>query len=206
MRTVSDKSARFTESVIRGMTRLCEQHGGINLAQGFPDFAAPIELKEAAKRAIDDDYNQYAVTWGTREFRAAIAAKVERYNGIRCDPDTEITVTCGSTEAMIASLLAVVNPGDEIVVFEPFYENYGPDAVISGARPGVRDPAATALHLRSRRAARRVRRAHQGDHRQHATQPQRPRVHARRVGADRRRLPGVRLPGDHRRDLRAHHL
>jgi aspartate/methionine/tyrosine aminotransferase len=135
MRSVSDKSTRFTESVIRGMTRLCEQHGGVNLAQGFPDFPALAELKEAAKRAIDDDHNQYAVTWGTREFRAAIAEKVERYNGIRCDPETEITVTCGSTEAMIATLLAVVNPGDEIVVFEPFYENYGPDAVISGATP-----------------------------------------------------------------------
>jgi aspartate/methionine/tyrosine aminotransferase len=135
MRTVSDKSARFTESVIRGMTRLCEQHGGVNLAQGFPDFPAPAELKDAAKRAIDADHNQYAVTWGTREFRAAIAAKVERYNGIRCDPETEVTVTCGSTEAMIAALLAVVNPGDEIVVFEPFYENYGPDAIISGATP-----------------------------------------------------------------------
>ena len=135
MRTASDKSARFTESVIRSMTRLCEQHGGVNLAQGFPDFPAPIALKEAAKRAIDDDYNQYAVTWGTREFRAAIAGKVDRYNGIRCDPDTEITVTCGSTEAMVATLLAIVNPGDEIVIFEPFYENYGPDAVISGATP-----------------------------------------------------------------------
>lgn len=135
MRSVSQKSERFTESVIRGMTRLCEQHGGINLAQGFPDFAAPGELKEAAKRAIDDDYNQYAVTWGTSDFRRAIAAKVERYNGIACDPDTEITVTCGSTEAMIATLLAVVNDGDEIVIFEPFYENYGPDAVLSGATP-----------------------------------------------------------------------
>jgi len=135
MRTVSDKSARFTESVIRGMTRLCEQHGGVNLAQGFPDFPAPAELKDAAKRAIDADHNQYAVTWGTREFRAAIAAKVARYNGIGCDPETEVTVTCGSTEAMIAALLAVVNPGNEIVVFEPFYENYGPDAVISGATP-----------------------------------------------------------------------
>ncbi len=135
MRTVSNKSARFTESVIRGMTRLCEQVGGINLAQGFPDFPAPAELKEAAKRAIDADHNQYAVTWGTREFREAIAAKVGRYNGICCDPETEVTVTCGSTEAMIATLLAVVNPGDEIVVFEPFYENYGPDAIISGATP-----------------------------------------------------------------------
>jgi len=135
MSNVSSKSSRFTESVIRGMTRLCEQHGGINLAQGFPDFPAPAELKEAAKRAIDDDFNQYAVTWGIRELRQAIAAKMGRYNGVACDPETEVTVTCGSTEAMIAALLAVVNPGDEIVIFEPFYENYGPDAVISGAMP-----------------------------------------------------------------------
>lgn len=135
MRTLSSKSERFTESVIRGMTRLCEQHGGINLAQGFPDFAAPAELKAAAKRAIDDDHNQYAITWGTREFRAAIANKMLRHSQVRCDPEAEVTVTCGSTEAMIAALLAVVNPGDEIVIFEPFYENYGPDAVISGATP-----------------------------------------------------------------------
>jgi aminotransferase len=133
MRGISQKTERFTESVIRGMTRLCEQYGGVNLAQGFPDFAAPAQLKEAAKAAIDADYNQYAVTWGTREFRQAIAAKMASYNGVPCDPDTEITVTCGSTEAMIAALLAVVNPGDEIVIFEPFYENYGPDAIISGA-------------------------------------------------------------------------
>ena len=88
MPSVSRKSHRFTESVIRGMTRLCEQHGGINLAQGFPDFAAPAELKDAAKRAIDGDYNQYAITWGTRELRAAIAAKMERYNRVPCDPET----------------------------------------------------------------------------------------------------------------------
>ena len=135
MRSVSHKSLRFTESVIRGMTRLCEEHRGINLAQGFPDFPAPAVLKEAAKRAIDDDHNQYAVTWGTPEFRQAIAQRMRTYNRIECDPDTEVTVTCGSTEAMIAALLAVVNPGDEIVIFEPFYENYGPDAVISGATP-----------------------------------------------------------------------
>ncbi len=133
MRGISQKAERFTESVIRGMTRLCEQHGGINLAQGFPDFPAPAELKEAAKQAIDADHNQYAITWGTREFRRAIAAKFARYNGVACDPETEITVTCGSTEAMIAALLAVVNAGDEIVIFEPFYENYGPDTIISGA-------------------------------------------------------------------------
>ncbi len=135
MRSVSEKSERFTESVIRGMTRLCEQHAGVNLAQGFPDFPAPAELKEAAKQAIDADFNQYAVTWGTHDFRHAIAAKVERANGIVYDPDSEITVTCGSTEAMIATLLALVNAGDEIVIFEPFYENYGPDAVLSGATP-----------------------------------------------------------------------
>ena len=135
MRTTSRKSERFTESVIRGMTRLCEQHGGINLAQGFPDFPTPAALKEAAKQAIDDDYNQYAVTWGTRALRQAVADKMARYNGVHCDPETEVTITCGSTEAMIAALLAVVNPGDEVVIFEPFYENYGPDAVISGAAP-----------------------------------------------------------------------
>ena len=131
----SRKSEQFTESVIRAMTRVCDRVGGINLAQGFPDFPAPTVLKEAAKRAIDADYNQYAITWGTRELRTAIAAKMERDNGVSCDPETEITVTCGSTEAMIATLLAVVNPADEIVIFEPFYENYGPDAVISGATP-----------------------------------------------------------------------
>lgn len=135
MRSVSLKSEQFTESVIRGMTRLCAQHDGINLAQGFPDFPSPAELKSAAKRAIDEDFNQYAITWGTRDFRAAIARKMEQYNRVPCDPETEVTVTCGSTEAMIAALLAVVNPGDEIVIFEPFYENYGPDAIISGAKP-----------------------------------------------------------------------
>ena len=135
MRGLSSKSERFTESVIRGMTRLCNEVGGVNLAQGFPDFPAPAELKEAGKTAIDADYNQYAVTWGTADLRAAIADKLRRYNDIDCDPETEVTVTCGATEAMIAALLAIVNHGDEIVVFEPFYENYGPDAIISGATP-----------------------------------------------------------------------
>jgi aspartate/methionine/tyrosine aminotransferase len=135
MRAVSTRSERFTESVIRGMTRLCEQYGGVNLAQGFPDFPAPAEVKAAAKQAIDDDYNQYAVTWGVRQFREAIARKLARDHGLGCDPDSEVTVTCGSTEAMIAALLAVVNPGDEIVIFEPYYENYGPDSIISGAVP-----------------------------------------------------------------------
>jgi aminotransferase len=124
----------FTESVIREMTRLCQQHGGINLAQGFPDFDPPRELLEAAWRALEDGYNQYAITWGDPELRAALAEKMERYNGVRYDPDRHLTVTCGATEAMMATMLALVEPGEEVVVFEPFYENYGPDAALSGAR------------------------------------------------------------------------
>jgi aspartate/methionine/tyrosine aminotransferase len=132
---ISLKAASFTESVIRDMTRLAIAHGAINLAQGFPDFACPHELKEAAKAAIDADLNQYAITWGAQNFREAIAAKFERTYGMSVDPATQLCVTCGSTEAMIAAIMAIVDPGDEVVVFEPFYENYGPDAILSGATP-----------------------------------------------------------------------
>ena len=133
---VSDKAARFTESVIREMTRLAQQHNAVNLAQGFPDFACPPELKEAAARAIHDDINQYAITWGAKDFRDAIAAKTQRfYPTWKVDPQTDLTVTCGATEGMIAAMLALLNPGDEVIVFEPFYENYGPDAILSGAIP-----------------------------------------------------------------------
>ncbi len=132
---ISQKAASFTESVIRDMTRLAIRHGAINLAQGFPDFACPRELKDAAKAAIDADINQYAITWGAQGFREAIAAKFERTYGMRVDPNTRVCVTCGSTEAMIAAIMAIVDPGDEVVVFEPFYENYGPDAILSGATP-----------------------------------------------------------------------
>jgi aspartate/methionine/tyrosine aminotransferase len=125
----------FTESVIREMTRLAMEHGGINLAQGFPDFPAPAELVEAAARALADGHNQYAITWGAPRLRRAIAEKVRWFNGIEADPERNITVTCGATEAMMATMLAVVNPGDEVIVFEPFYENYGPDAKLSGAVP-----------------------------------------------------------------------
>jgi aminotransferase len=131
----SDKAARFTESVIREMTRLAHLHGAVNLSQGFPDFPAPSEVKEAARRAIEADINQYAITWGARSLRQAIARKFERLYGVPVDPEREVTVTCGSTEAMMATLLAILNPGDEVVVFEPFYENYGPDAILSGAVP-----------------------------------------------------------------------
>ena len=130
---LSNKTASFTESVIRSMTRRALKLGAVDLAQGFPDFPAPTELKEAAKRAIDEDYNQYAITHGSPNLRRAIAEKVRSYNRIDCDPESNLTVTCGATEAMIASLLAVVNPGDEVIVFEPFYENYGPDTIIAGA-------------------------------------------------------------------------
>ena len=135
MLDVSIKAKRFTESVIREMTRLCRMHGAVNLAQGFPDFAAPDEVKEAARRAIADDVNQYAITWGSPSLRTAIAEKMRTWPGVEIDPERQITVTCGATEAMIASILALVDPGDEIVVFEPFYENYGPDAILAGATP-----------------------------------------------------------------------
>ncbi|HEY3216050.1 MAG TPA: aminotransferase class I/II-fold pyridoxal phosphate-dependent enzyme [Candidatus Eisenbacteria bacterium] len=132
---VSHRSTLFTESVIREMTRLCQAHSGINLAQGFPDFPAPQAVKDEAARAIQADVNQYAITWGAKRLRDALAAKTERFSGLRYDPETEITVCCGSTECMVASLLALVNPGEEVIVFEPFYENYGPDAILCGATP-----------------------------------------------------------------------
>src|SRR5947199_8495435 len=132
---ISHKAALFTESVIREMTRLAMEHNAINLSQGYPDFAAPEILKKAASDAIFADVNQYAITWGAKNFRDALVDKTKRFLGIDVDSEREITVTCGSTEAMIDVLLAIINPGDEVIVFEPFYENYGPDAIISGATP-----------------------------------------------------------------------
>ena len=129
----SRRTLRFTESVIREMTRLALEHNAINLAQGFPDFPAPAELKQAAADAIAADINQYAITWGAMPLRDAIAAKYRRTYALDFDPEREITVCCGATEGMIASLLAVIDPGDEIVLFEPFYENYGPDSQLCGA-------------------------------------------------------------------------
>jgi len=130
---LADRTTIFTESVIREMTRLALMHGAINLAQGFPDFPAPDFVKEAAVQAIRDDHNQYAITWGAKRLRDAIAIKTQRFYGYEPDPEREITVSCGATEAMMAAMLATVNPGDEVIVFEPFYENYVPDAAISGA-------------------------------------------------------------------------
>jgi aspartate/methionine/tyrosine aminotransferase len=129
----SQRTSQFTESVIREMTRLAIEHNAVNLAQGFPDFGAPEEIKRAAQEAIAADFNQYAITWGAKPFRDAIAAKYRKWYGMDYDPEREITVCCGATEGMIAALLAVTNPGDEIIIFEPYYENYGPDAFLCDA-------------------------------------------------------------------------
>ena len=132
---VSQKSLRFTESVIREMTRLANQHGAVNLSQGFPDFPAPDDIKQAAARAVAADVNQYAITWGAKSLRDALVAKQQRFTGLRFDPEREVTVCCGATECMASVMLALVDPGDEVIVFEPFYENFGPDAILSGAVP-----------------------------------------------------------------------
>ena len=131
---ISSNPKRFTEAVIREMTRLSLIHGAINLSQGFPDFPAPQEIKQAAIQAIEQDINQYSITWGSKTLRQSIVNKLFQLTQIEFNPETEVTVCCGSTESMIASLLAIINPGDEVIVFEPFYENYGPDAILSGAK------------------------------------------------------------------------
>jgi len=132
---ISQKAGSFTESVIREMTREAVKYGAVNLGQGFPDFAAPEDIKRKAMEAIEADHNQYAITWGVKSFRDAIAAKTKWFLGLEIDPETEITVTCGSTEGMIAGMMACVDPGEEVIVFEPFYENYAPDAILSDATP-----------------------------------------------------------------------
>lgn len=131
----SQRTHSFTESVIREMTRVAQEHDAINLAQGFPDFPAPALLKEAACEAIRSDRNQYAITWGSPRLRKALVAKYRKWYGIEVEGDQEITVTCGATEAMAAVMLAVIDPGDEVIILQPFYENYGPDAILCGAHP-----------------------------------------------------------------------
>src|SRR5215471_12285458 len=132
---VAEKTKLLSESVIREMTRLADQHGALNLAQGFPDFPAPSKIKTAAISAIEDDYNQYAVTWGSPRLRAAISEKAAWFNGIASDPEKNVTVTCGSTEAMMASVIALAETGDEVIILEPAYENYFPSAILAGATP-----------------------------------------------------------------------
>ncbi len=134
-RRVSERVQHFPESVIREMTRLANLHGAINLSQGFPDFDPPQEVVEAAKAALEEGYNQYSTTWGSEAFREAIATSFLRFQGFEVDPDENVVVTCGATEAMLASMLSLMNPGEEVVIFDPFYENYGPDSIMSGAIP-----------------------------------------------------------------------
>src|SRR5258708_1518947 len=143
-RMLAARAEQSTQSVIRDITRLPMKHNAVNLSQGFPDFAAPEEIKEAARQAISDDINQYAITWGAKPLRDAVVEKFARTQHVTYDPEREITICCGSTEAMMSAMMAIINPGDEIVVFEPFYENYGPDAILSGAAPRfvkMRSPA-----------------------------------------------------------------
>ena len=132
---ISTRVQGFTESVIREMTRVVDARGGVNLAQGMPNFPPPRELLEAAHRAIEGDFHQYAITWGAPGLRRAIADKYAKVYGMDVDPERNVTVCCGSTETMLSTLLAVLNPGDEVIIFEPFYENYGPGCIISGAEP-----------------------------------------------------------------------
>ncbi|PYM14003.1 MAG: aminotransferase [Candidatus Rokuibacteriota bacterium] len=132
---ISERVQGFTESVIREMTRVVALHGGVNLAQGMPDFPPPREVVEAAHRALDGEFHQYAITWGAPRLRRAIADKYRKLYGMDVDPDRHVTVCCGSTETMLSTLLAVLNPGDQIIIFEPFYENYGPGCIIAGAEP-----------------------------------------------------------------------
>src|SRR5579864_9379007 len=141
--TGSRKATQFTESVIREMTRLNDLHGGVNLSQGFPDFPAPQAIKAAACEAINGDVNQYAVTWGARPLREAVAREFTRRYGLPVVADAQVTVCCGSTEAMMSTMMAIIDPGDEVIIFEPFYENYGPDVILAGATPryvALRDP------------------------------------------------------------------
>ena len=135
MPSTARRLAGFTESVIRGMTRLANQHGAINLSQGFPDFSPPEELLAALERATRGPHHQYAVTWGAPRFRQALAKKIHRFSGLAIDPDQHLVVTCGSTEAMMVAMMTACNPGDKVIVFSPFYENYAADAILSGAEP-----------------------------------------------------------------------
>ena len=132
---ISQRVQGFTESVIREMTRVSNLYGAVNLAQGMPNFPPPRELIEAAHAALDGDFHQYAITWGAPQLRQAIADNYRRFYGMEVDPEQQVTVCCGSTETMLSTLLAALNPGDQVIVFEPFYENYGPGCIIAGAEP-----------------------------------------------------------------------
>ena len=135
MQPLSDRTAGFTDSVIRRMTRISNKYGAVNLSQGFPDFDPPKAILDRLAEVAHEDYHQYSITWGAQNFREALAAKQTRYMGRTIDPNSEIVVTCGSTEAMMTAMMTVTNPGDKVVIFSPFYENYGADTILTGAEP-----------------------------------------------------------------------
>lgn len=135
MRELSDRTASFTDSLIRRMTRVCNKYGSVNLSQGFPDFDPPKAITDRLKEVAEEGPHQYAVTWGSERFRKALCSKQSRFMGIDWDPDSEVVATCGSTEAMMCAMMTIVNPGDKVIVFSPFYENYGADAILAGAEP-----------------------------------------------------------------------
>ena len=135
MPELSNRTSTFTDSVIRRMTRISNQYGAVNLSQGFPDFEPPREILERLAQVTKEDFHQYAITWGAQNFREALAAKIEHFSGMNVNPNEELVVTCGSTEAMMAAMMSVTNPGDKVIVFSPFYENYGADTILSGADP-----------------------------------------------------------------------
>ena len=135
MPQLSDRTANFTDSVIRRMTRISNQYGAVNLSQGFPDFEPPREILDRLAEVTREDFHQYSITWGAQNFREALAAKIRHFSGLNVDPNSELTVTCGSTEAMMAAMMSVANPGEKVIVFSPFYENYGADTILSGAEP-----------------------------------------------------------------------
>ena len=198
------RASTFTESVIREMTRVANQYGAINLAQGFPDFPMPEPMKDAACAAIKGDINQYAITWGSPALRLAIAEKYRSWYGMTVDPEREITVCCGATEAMASVFLALVDPGDEVIVFEPYYENYGPDAILAGAKPVFVPLEAPDWRMDPGQAARRFFQQDPRDCREHAAQSNRPSLYAGRDLTDRGAVSEVRCDRDHGRDLRAH--
>ena len=135
MPQLSTRTSTFTDSVIRRMTRISNQYGAVNLSQGFPDFEPPREILDRLAQVTREDFHQYSITWGAQNFREALAAKITHFSGMSVDPNSELVVTCGSTEAMMAAMMSVTNPGDKVIVFSPFYENYGADTILSNADP-----------------------------------------------------------------------
>ena len=181
----------FADSVFAEMTRLAKLHNAINLSQGFPDFEAPQAIKDAACTAIQAEQNQYAPPYGTHALREAIAADFTRRYGVPVDADEQVTVCCGSTEAMMAVMMSTLDPGDEVIVFEPFYENYGPDAIMAGAQPTYVRLHQPDWRFDPRRISARVHQSHARHRHQLAEQPHRQGVHPRRAAADRRALPAL---------------